>query len=139
MNADDFINKINEATDFDKRIKSPPSIICIQPKVEIVSVVQECYENRSDRLINNEGRCSKLMRDNRYVLILRPEEFHWLWEDIELSLHSAQKRCFLKDESGKFHDLTDYRLVDFLRDIRKAFQKANKEHICIDEVNQQSF
>lgn len=76
------------------------------------------------------------MEDNPYFLVLTPEEFHWLWEEINLALQSAQKKTFYKDEKGKTHDLTDYDTVRLLEGIRRAIGKADKEHKCIDEINQ---
>ena len=78
------------------------------------------------------------MEDNPYFVVLTPEEFHWLWEDIELALQSAQKKAILKDELGKFHDLTDYRTAKLLKGLKTAFRKADEEHICVDELDQLS-
>lgn len=71
--------------------------------------------------------------DNDYVVYFKPWEFHYLWEDIELALHSAQKECFMQDEFGEFHDLTDYGAIKLLKGLREAFKKADKEHICVDD------
>ncbi|MEW6171427.1 MAG: hypothetical protein AB1472_07740 [Candidatus Omnitrophota bacterium] len=78
------------------------------------------------------------MEDNPYFVVLTPEEFHWLWEDIELALQSAQKKTILKDEDGKLHDLTDYKMIKLLKELKVAFEKADREHKCVDEVNQLS-
>jgi len=74
------------------------------------------------------------MRDNNYIVYLKPEEFHWLWEDVELSLYSAQKKSFLKNKFGQFDDLTDYGAVKLLKRLRAAFKKSDKEHVCVDEA-----
>jgi len=76
------------------------------------------------------------MKDNPYFVSLTPEEFHWLWEDIDLALQSAQKKAILKDKFGKFHDLTDYKTIKLLKELKTAFEKADKKHKCIDEINQ---
>ena len=68
------------------------------------------------------------MEDNPYFVTLTPEEFYWLWEDIELSLYSAQKKFFWEDKFGKLHDLTDYGTAKLLKDIEKVFAVADKKH-----------
>lgn len=78
------------------------------------------------------------MEDNPYFVTLTPEEFHWLWEDIELSLYSAQKKFFWEDKLGKLHDLTDYRTLKLVKRLKAAFKKADEEHVCVDEINQLS-
>ena len=67
------------------------------------------------------------MKNNHYSVILTPEEFYWLWEDVELALQSAQKKAILRDKNGKFHDLTEYKTVKLLKGLKTTFEKADKE------------
>ena len=68
------------------------------------------------------------MENNHYSVILTPEEFYWLWEDVELALQSAQKKAILKDKDGKSYDLTDYKTAKLLKGLKTTFEKADKEH-----------
>ena len=74
------------------------------------------------------------MEDNPYFITLTPEEFHWLWEDIDLALQPARKKTFYKDEKGKTHDLTDYDTARLLKGIKRAVGEADREHVCVDEM-----
>ena len=68
-----------------------------------------------------KGGDKNFMEDNPYFITLTPEEFHWLWEDIDLALQPARKKT-----SGP------------LEGIKRAIGKADREHVCIDEINQLS-
>ena len=98
------------------------------------------------------------MEDNPYFITLTPEEFHWLWEDIDLASPQHQKapdlnwgmngvknglsvRGFASDFrkkppalAGGGSQSAQEKTPRPLEGIKRAVGKADREHVCVDEM-----